>query len=61
MTVERYAPPPFSTMYIEVLNEVAEDRIDTLKLIVRTEDGQAPTLVINRLIRSPFCLIYYRV
>ena len=50
------SPPPFSTMYIEVLNEAAEDRIDTLKLIMRTEDGQAATLVINSLSDPRFVL-----
>jgi DNA polymerase family B len=41
-------PPPFSIMYIEVLTEAAKDRIDTLKLVVRT-DVQAATLAISSL------------
>ena len=40
------SPPPFSTMYIEVLNEAANDRNDLLKLAVIT-DEQATTIVIN--------------
>ena len=32
------APPPFSTMYIEVLSEVANDNNGSLKLAVRTDE-----------------------
>jgi len=42
------SPPPFLTMYIEVLDRAANDKNDLLKLAVRT-DGQAPTIVINGL------------
>ena len=44
------SPPPFSTMYIEVLDEAANDRNDLLKLAVRTDtDEHATTIVINGL------------
>jgi DNA polymerase elongation subunit (family B) len=42
------SPPPLSTVYIEVLNEAANDMDDPLKLAVRT-DEQATTIVINGL------------
>jgi hypothetical protein len=42
------SPPPLSTMYIEVLNEAANDMDDALKLAVRI-DEQATTIVINGL------------
>jgi DNA polymerase family B len=42
------SPPPFLTMYIEVLDRVVNDRNDPLKLAVRT-DGQPTTIVINGL------------
>jgi hypothetical protein len=42
------APPSFSTMYIEVLDEAVNDKNDLLKLAVRT-DEQSTTIVINGL------------
>jgi DNA polymerase family B len=42
------SPPPFSTMYIEVLSESANDSNRSLKLAVRT-DGQSVTLAVSDL------------
>ena len=42
------APPPFSTMYIEVLSETANDSNRSLKLAVKT-DEQSVTLVVSDL------------
>ncbi len=42
------APPPFSTMYVELLNEFINDKNDPLKVSMRT-DAQTETIVFNGL------------